>query len=389
MRARFAVLAVLAVAGLIAVLGVTAIPASGAGHEAEVRISARLLADGRTEAGLQQREADGGWSERRFPRARVFPAVVGRWLSSTPLTVRAPPGGGDDAAGIELRIAVQRLADGRTEFGLQQREADGEWGERLVPPLRFVPATAAVGRWLWSTPLTVSVAEPEESPAMAEEGVGVASDRAVLVAVYNTTEGASWIISRNWLSGRALGRWFGVTTNSNGRVVELDLYNNELTGPIPAGLGDLTNLQTLRLHNNQLTGPIPAELGDLTNLQSLTLGSNQLTGPIPAGLGALTKLRSLSLDNNQLTGQIPAGLSGLTNLEVLWLHNNDLSGPIPGGLGALTKLRTVHLESNRLTGPIPAGLGGLINLESLSLAFNQLTGAIPAELGEPNQPENG
>ena len=84
--------------------------------------------------------------------------------------------------GIEVRIAVQRLADGRTEFGLQQREADGEWGERLVPPLRFVPATVAVGRWLSSTPLTVSVAEPEASPAMAEEGVGVASDRAVLVA---------------------------------------------------------------------------------------------------------------------------------------------------------------------------------------------------------------
>ena len=377
MRARLAVLAVVAVAGLIAVLGVTAIPASGAGHEAEVRISARLLADGRTEAGLQQREADGGWSERLFPRARFFPAVVGRWLSSTPLTVRAP-GAGDDAAGIDVLIAVQRLADGRTEFGLQQREADGEWGERLVPPLRFVPATAAVGRWLWSTSLTVSVPEPEAPPYTAEEGVGVASDRTVLVAVYNATEGASWINSRYWLSGRDLDRWFGVTTNSDGRVVELRLGSNRLTGAIPAELGDLTDLQSLRLHNNQLTGPIPAELGALRNLQTLGLTSNQLTGPIPAGLGALTKLRSLSLDNNQLTGQIPAGLSGLTILEVLWLHNNELSGPIPGGLGALTKLRTVHLESNQLTGPIPAGLGGLINLESLSLAFNQLTGPIPS-----------
>ena len=73
MRARLAVLAVVAVAGLITVLGVTMIPASGAGHEAEVRISARLLADGQTEAGLRQRQADGGWSERLFPRARFFP----------------------------------------------------------------------------------------------------------------------------------------------------------------------------------------------------------------------------------------------------------------------------------------------------------------------------
>ena len=53
MRAR---LAVLAVAGLLAVLGVTAITASGAGHETEVRITAQRLADGRTEFALQQRE---------------------------------------------------------------------------------------------------------------------------------------------------------------------------------------------------------------------------------------------------------------------------------------------------------------------------------------------
>ena len=85
MRARFAVLAAVAVAGLIAVLGVTAIPASGAGHEAEVRISARLLADGRTEAGLQQREADGGWSERVLPRGAVLPRHVrGRALAVGP-----------------------------------------------------------------------------------------------------------------------------------------------------------------------------------------------------------------------------------------------------------------------------------------------------------------
>ena len=120
MRAR---LAVQAVAGLLAVLGVTAITASGAGHETEVRITAQRLADGRTEFALQQREADDGWSERLLPSLRFFPAGadVGRWLSSTPLTVR-PPGAGDDAAGAEVRITAQRLADGRTEFALQQRE---------------------------------------------------------------------------------------------------------------------------------------------------------------------------------------------------------------------------------------------------------------------------
>ena len=234
MRAR---LAVLAVAGLIAVLGVTAIPASGSGHEAEVRITAQRLADGRTEFALQQREADGGWGERLLPRVRLFPATaaVGRWLSSTPLTVRAP-GGGDDAEGTEVRITAQRLADGRIEFALQERDVDGGWGERLLPRGRFFPAAATVGRWLSSTPLTVSLPEPQVSKDTSDDG-SVASDRAALVALYNATGGASWITSTNWLSERALDQWHGVATNSDGRVAELWLIRNQLAGPIPAGLG--------------------------------------------------------------------------------------------------------------------------------------------------------
>ena len=137
MRAR---LAVLAVAGLIAVLGVTAITASGSGHETEVRITAALAADGRIEFALQQREADDGWGERLLPRARFFPATIaaGRWLVSTPLTVRAP-GVGDDAEGAEVRITAQRLADGRTEFALQQREADDGWGEAAAAAGTVLP----------------------------------------------------------------------------------------------------------------------------------------------------------------------------------------------------------------------------------------------------------
>ena len=37
----------------------------------------------------------------------------------------------------------------------------------------------------------------------------------------------------------------------------------------------------LHLTRNQLTGPIPAALGDRTDLESLGLSDNELTGPIP------------------------------------------------------------------------------------------------------------
>ena len=294
----------------------TAITASGAGDEAEVRITAQRLADGRTEFALQQREADDGWSERLLPRARFFPATatVGRWLSSTPLTVRAP-GAGDDAEGAEVRITARRLADDRIEFALQEREADEEWGERLLPRARFFPATATVGRWLSSTPLTVSL--PEVSPDTAQDGGSVASDRAALVALYNATEGADWTRDWNWLSDRPIGEWFGVITNSAGRVAELGLSGNGLTGPIPAQLGDLSDLELLDLRFNGLTGPIPAQLGTLTNLELLDLRFNGLTGPIPSELGALTNLEFLNLGSNQLTGPIAAELGDLTNLQNL------------------------------------------------------------------------
>ena len=60
-------------------------------------------------------------------------------------------------SGLEVRVAAQLLADGRMEFALHEREADGEWGERRLSARRFFPANATVGRWLSSSPLTVSV----------------------------------------------------------------------------------------------------------------------------------------------------------------------------------------------------------------------------------------
>ena len=66
-----------------------------------------------------------------------------------------------DRAEVEVRIAAQRLENGRVEFALQQR-VDGEWGERILPTRRFYPADA--DRWLYSSPLTLEVELPGEAP---------------------------------------------------------------------------------------------------------------------------------------------------------------------------------------------------------------------------------
>ena len=154
-------LAVVAVAVLTSVAGATATVVSSADHEAEVRIAAQRLDDGRTEFALQQRGADGEWGARVLPARRFFPASpdLDRWLSSSPLTVRTV-GAGEDSEGTAVRLAARRLDDGRTEFALQVRGTDGEWGARVLPTRRFFPGTVRVGRWLVSTSLTVTLPAP-------------------------------------------------------------------------------------------------------------------------------------------------------------------------------------------------------------------------------------
>ena len=183
-----------------------------------------------------------------------------------------------------------------------------------------------------------------------------ATDSTALVALYEATDGDNWTNNTHWLSDRPLSEWHGVTTNADGRVTALYLHDNQLSGPIPPELGNLTNLQDLFLYSNQLSGQIPAELGNLANLTGLFLGSNQLSGQIPAELGNLTNLIVLFLGSNQLSGQIPAELGNLTNLIRLFLGSNQLSGQIPAELGNLTNLQSLGLAGNQLSGCVPEGL---------------------------------
>ena len=171
--------------------------------------------------------------------------------------------------------------------------------------------------------------------------------------------------------------WKGVHINEDGRIVELRLVGNNLSGQIPPALGNLSNLERLELYENQLTGTIPSELGNLSKLERLSIERNQLTGSIPSQLTNLTELASLRLEGNRLTGTIPSELGRLNNLQVLLLNDNELTGSIPSELGSLTNLKVLFLSRNQLTGTIPPELGNPPNLDELILAGNQLTGCIP------------
>ncbi len=203
-----------------------------------------------------------------------------------------------------------------------------------------------------------------------------------LVDLYNSTSGASWTTKTNWMVAADECTWYGVICDAGHTTVHtIDLRVNNLSGTLPASLGNLTSLFALLLFNNQLSGSIPGQLGSLTSLTQLQLFNNQLSGSIPAQLGNLTSLQFLILSSNHLSGSIPAQLGNLTSLQYLYLAGNQLSGSIPAQLGSLTSLQILSLSGNQLSGSIPPELGSLTSLQDLFLSGNQLSGSIPAQMG--------
>lgn len=225
-----------------------------------------------------------------------------------------------------------------------------------------------------------------------------AQERAALIAFYNTTKGDNWDNNTGWKTpplhsdGFALpgteGTWFGIEIQDD-HVTVINLMGNNLKGPIPIELENLSYLQNLSLsgytqrpvHSNHLSGNIPPNLGNLIHLQTLDLSSNELTGNIPPELGNLANLVTLDLSWNPFSGTIPQELGNLANLKTLWLSQTPLTGNIPSSFGNLLNLEDLGLYHNQLSGAIPDSLGNLVNLKNLFLSYNPLSGSIPDSFG--------
>ena len=190
---------ILAVAAsiILAGFGSSGVAAQEADADAEVRIAARRLADGRTEFALQERSPDGSWSARRLPRSRFVPTSpeVGRWLSSSVLTIDFPALAmlsAEEDASVEVRIAARRLADGRTEVALQERSPGGSWSARRLPRSRFIPARPLVGRWLPSSSITAPSALPDGLPGVSDVEVVPRQNGIEIVFVGEQVGASSW-----------------------------------------------------------------------------------------------------------------------------------------------------------------------------------------------------
>ena len=90
-----------------------------------------------------------------------------------------------------------------------------------------------------------------------------ATDKEVLKLIYNIMHGSNWNRSEGWMSeGPLLSDWHGITTDSLGHVVALELPGNNLRGRyFPGKIGNLTRLRTLDISNNPgIQGRVPAAL---------------------------------------------------------------------------------------------------------------------------------
>ena len=99
------------------------------------------------------------------------------------------------------------------------------------------------------TPVGKGVA-PVRAEVEGVEGlstVTVAPDRRALLKIQEALGGRRWRNRSDWGTDAPLDTWYGVTTDSKGNVVELNLGSNGVTGRIPAEIGVLKALEVLRL----------------------------------------------------------------------------------------------------------------------------------------------
>jgi Divergent InlB B-repeat domain len=197
------------------------------------------------------------------------------------------------------------------------------------------------------------------------------TERAVLQALFNSTNGNAWTDKTNWNGAPGTEcTWARIACNADeSHVTEIVLNNNNLVGTLPTTINQMSALRVFVVALNDLEGPIPA-LNTLTELRVFSASFNALSGSIPT-LAGLIALREFNVGLNQLSGPIPS-LNGLTALEFFSVGAN----PLPA-LTGLSSLQTFIVVNNQLTGSIPS-LSGLTELRLFNVANNQLTGAVPA-----------
>jgi len=249
---------------------------------------------------------------------------------------------------------------------------------------------------------------------------------------------SSWNNTSEWIINNNYCEWYGITCDNDKNVVEIDFFNNNLSGNWPnevALLGDqleklelfsnkflyseepkwllrmsslkylffggtsftangvspylrgCVNLRELDISNSGWTnGPIRQESFEpLTQLEYLDLGENTYdttNGDLPDAIKYSNSIEYLYMDNVKFEPNQP-DLGIISSMELLFETWNDFtsfSGGLPSSLGSISTLTSFSCTYCNLSGPLPPELANS-NLDRLWLYGNDLTGSIPSEWG--------
>ena len=169
---------------------------------------------------------------------RLIDQTEGPARSATTALAVTPGGGaaGHDYAGVPEHVTITAPASTGTFLVRAVEDHHYDHAETITFGFRRpLPSGVTVG-----SPGTATV-------TIIDPGTVAMTDREVLEALYEATGGPEWRDRTNWLSEAPGGEWFGVVTDSNGRVTSLALPGNGLSGLIPPALGRLDSLKRLDL----------------------------------------------------------------------------------------------------------------------------------------------
>lgn len=287
-------------------------------------------------------------------------------LKDNGLTGSLPPALGDLTELRLLNVSDNRLS------GLLPLELSGLANLETFHfhfTLLCVPADFAFLDWLDQINRTSTTGRFCNTTDCSRVNTLAEADCEALKTLFDKSYGRGWKNAASWMTTNNPCAWDGVTCTA-GRVTALDLRDNAMNGPIPAELGHMIHLETLRLNDNSLTGAIPRRFGNLASLKELFLNGNRLRGPIPPEIGNLISLKRLFLSHNLIGGPIPPEIGNLASLEHLTLSKNQLVGTLPPEIGQLDSLEVLTVYENPLSGALPLAL---TQLKRLQLFFFQKT----------------
>ncbi|CAL5210894.1 unnamed protein product [Lathyrus oleraceus] len=219
-----------------------------------------------------------------------------------------------------------------------------------------------------------------------------------------------------WNQSIACCNWSGVTCDTEGNVIGLDLSGEYISGGFDnsSRLFSLQHLQKLNLANNNFNSLIPSGFSKLDKLTYLNLSHASFVGQIPFEISQLTKLITLDISAfdyylgqwlklekpnlqklvQNLTGLRQLYLDGVLTQENKWsnalsplrdlrelsMSYCNLSGPLDSSLTKLKNLSLIILDGNSFSSPVPETFVNFKNMTTLSLAFCGLSGTFPHKI---------